>query len=128
MRLATEPLVTNQIEVHPYLDQSKVLAACRKHGISVTAYCPLARGKVPGDETLARIGKQHGRSASQVALRWLVQNGILPIPRSSKPERLAENMAVFDFTLSDAELAEIGKLKRPDGRVVNPPHAPKWDN
>ena len=128
VKLSAEPLVTNQIEVHPYLDQSKVLAACRKHGISVTAYCPLARGKVPGDETLGRIGKQHGKSASQIALRWLVQNGILPIPRSSKPERLAENMAVFDFTLSDAEMAEIGKLKRPDGRVVNPPHAPKWDN
>jgi len=128
VKLSTEPLVTNQIEVHPYLDQSKVLAACRKHGISVTAYCPLARGKVPGDETLGRIGKQHGKSASQVALRWLVQNGILPIPRSSKPERLAENMAVFDFTLSDAEMAEIAKLQRPDSRVVNPPHAPKWDN
>ena len=83
---------------------------------------------MPGDETLGRIGKQHGKSASQIALRWLVQHGILPIPRSSKPERLAENMAVFDFTLSDAEMAEIGKLKRPDGRVVNPPHAPKWDN
>ena len=128
VKLATEPLVTNQIEVHPYLDQSKVLAACKRHGISVTAYCPLARGKVPGDETLGRIGKQHGKSASQVALRWLVQLGIVPIPRSSKPERLAENMAIFDFTLSDAEMAEIGKLARPDGRVVNPPHAPQWDS
>ena len=128
VKLSTEPLVTNQIEVHPYLDQSKVIAACRRHGVSVTAYCPLARGKVPGDETLARIGQPHGKSASQVALRYLVQLGIAVIPRSSKPERLAENMAIFDFTLSEADMAEIGKLKRPDGRVVNPPHAPKWDN
>ncbi len=127
VRLATEPLVTNQIEVHPYLDQSKVIAACRRHGISITAYCPLARGKVPGDAALAAIGKRHGKTASQVALRWLVQQGIVVIPRSSKPERLAENMALFDFALSDAEMAEIAGLRRPDSRVVNPPHAPQWD-
>jgi 2,5-diketo-D-gluconate reductase B len=126
--LATEPLVTNQVEVHPFLDQSKVMAACKTHGISVTAYCPLARGKVPGDPVLARIGQAHGKTASQAALRYLVQLGIIIIPRSSNPDRLAENMAIFDFTLSDAEMAEIARLKRADGRVVNPPHAPKWDN
>ena len=128
VKLATEPLVTNQIEVHPFLDQSKVLAACKKHGISVTAYCPIARGKVPGNETLERIGKAHGRSASQVALRYLVQQGIIPIPRTATPAHLAANFAVFDFTLTPAEMAEIAKLARPDGRVVNPAHAPKWDS
>ena len=61
VKLSTEPLVTNQIEVHPFLDQTKVLAACKKHGLSVTAYCPIARGKVPGNETLERIGKAHGK-------------------------------------------------------------------
>jgi 2,5-diketo-D-gluconate reductase B len=127
VRLASEPLVTNQIEVHPFIDQSKVLAACRQHGLSVTAYCPLARGQIPGNAVLERIGKAHGKSASQVALRYLVQQGIIPIPRTANPEHLAANLAVFDFKLSDAEMAEIGKLKRPDGRVVNPPHAPKWD-
>jgi diketogulonate reductase-like aldo/keto reductase len=75
-----------------------------------------------------RIGKAHGRSASQAALRWLIQQGMIVIPRTSKPERLRENLAVFDFTLSPAEMNEIGKLKRPDGRLVSPPHAPKWDN
>jgi diketogulonate reductase-like aldo/keto reductase len=120
--------VTNQIEVHPFLDQSKVLAACRQHGISVTAYCPLARGKAPGNETLERIGKAHGKSASQVALRYLVQQGIIPIPRTANQDHLAADAAVFDFKLSDAEMAEIAALKRPDGRVVNPPHAPKWDS
>jgi len=128
VKLATEPLVTNQIEVHPFIDQSKVIAACRRHGLSVTAYCPLARGKVPGDPVLARIGQAHRKSASQAALRYLIQLGVIVIPRSSNPGRLAENLAIFDFKLSDAELAEIAKLKRPDGRVVNPPHAPKWDN
>jgi diketogulonate reductase-like aldo/keto reductase len=127
VKLASEPLVTNQIEVHPFLDQSKVLAACRHHGLAVTAYCPIARGKVPGNAVLERIGKGHGKSSSQVALRYLVEQGIVPIPRTANPDHLAANLAVFDFKLSDAEMAEIGKLKQPDGRVVNPPHAPKWD-
>jgi 2,5-diketo-D-gluconate reductase B len=128
VKLSSEPLVTNQIEVHPFLDQSKVLAACSKHGVSVTAYCPLARGKVPGNETLERIGKAHGKSASQVALRYLAQQGIIPIPRTANLDHLAADLAVFDFKLGDAEMAEIAALKRPDGRVVNPSHAPKWDS
>jgi 2,5-diketo-D-gluconate reductase B len=125
--LASEPLVTNQIEVHPFLDQSKVLAACRKHGLSVTAYCPLARGKVPGSEVLRRIGEAHGKSSSQVALRYLVQQGIIPIPRTADPAHLAANLAVFDFTLRPDEMVEIDKLRRSNVRVVNPPHAPQWD-
>jgi diketogulonate reductase-like aldo/keto reductase len=128
VRLAAEPLVTNQIEVHPFLDQSKVLAACRRHGIAVTAYCPIARGKVPGNEVLERIAKAHRKSSSQVALRYLVQQGIVPIPRTANPDHLAANLALFDFALSDAEMAEIGTLARPDGRVVNPAHAPQWDS
>jgi 2,5-diketo-D-gluconate reductase B len=128
VRLATEPLVTNQIEVHPFLDQNKVIAKCRQLGLSVTAYCPIARGRVPGNEVLERIGKAHGKTAAQVALRWLVQQGIIVIPGTSKEERLKENLAVFDFTLSDAEMAEISALKKPDSRVVNPAHAPKWDS
>jgi diketogulonate reductase-like aldo/keto reductase len=128
MKAATEPLVNHQIEVHPFLDQTKVLAASRKHGMSVTAYCPIARGKIPGNDTLERIGKKYGKSAAQVSLRYLVQQQIIPIPRTANPDHLAANLAVFDFTLSDAEMAEIAKLKRPDGRVVNPPHAPKWDS
>ena len=128
IELASEPLVTNQVEVHPFLDQSKVLAACRAHGLSVTAYCPLARGKVPGNEALERIGKAHGKTSSQVALRYLVQQGIIPIPRTATPDHQGANLAIFDFVLSEAEMAEIGKLKRADGRVVNPPHAPQWDS
>jgi 2,5-diketo-D-gluconate reductase B len=126
-RLSSEPLVTNQIEVHPFLDQDRVLAACRRHGLAVTAYCPIARGKVPGNAVLERIGAAHGKSSAQVSLRYLLQQGIVPIPRSANPDHLAANLAVFDFALSKAEMAEIGRLKRPDGRVVNPPHAPEWD-
>jgi 2,5-diketo-D-gluconate reductase B len=128
VRLSPEPLVTNQIEMHPFLDQSKVLAACRRHGISVTAYCPIARGKIPGQAVLDRIGKAHGRSAAQISLRYLVQQRVIPIPRSANPEHLAANLNLFDFVLSEQEMAEISGLKRPDGRVVNPPHAPQWDS
>jgi 2,5-diketo-D-gluconate reductase B len=127
VRLSQDPLVTNQIEVHPFIDQSRVIAACRRHAMSITAYCPIARGKAHGNEVLERIGKAHGKTAAQVSLRWLAQQNIISIPRTSKPERLQENLAVFDFKLSDAEMAEIAKLKRPDGRTVSPPHAPQWD-
>jgi 2,5-diketo-D-gluconate reductase B len=127
-KLASEPLVTNQIEVHPFIDQSKVVAACRGRGLAVTAYCPLARGKVPGNAVLERIGKAHGRSSSQVALRYLVEQGIVPIPRTANPDHLAANLAVFDFKLSAGEMGEIGALKQAGGRVVDPPHAPKWDD
>lgn len=127
-KLATEPLVTDQIEAHPFLDQSKVIFACKRHGMAVTAYCPIARGKVPGADVLERIGKAHGKSSAQVSLRWLVQQGLIPIPRTATPAHLAANLDVFNFKLSDTEMADIAKLKRPDGRVVNPPQAPKWDS
>ncbi len=127
-KLTKEPLVTNQIEVHPFIDQDKVLAACRKYGMSVTAYCPIARGKVPGNEALDRIGKAHGKTPSQVSLRYLVQLGnISPIPRTANPAHMKENFEIFDYTLSDAEMAELKKLNANNMRVVNPPHAPKWD-
>ena len=93
----------------------------------MTAYCPVGRGKIPGSEVLATIGKAHNKTPAQIALRYVVQQGAIPIPRSANPAHLADNLAVFDFKLSDAEMAEIAKLKRPDGRIVSPPHAPAWD-
>jgi len=128
MRATKEPLVTNQIEVHPFLDQTKVIAGARHHGMSITAYCPIARGRVPGNPVLERIGAAHHKTASQVALRWLVQQGIIVIPGSGKPDRQKENFEVLDVSLEPGEMAEIATLKRPDGRVVNPPQAPQWDN
>lgn len=127
VRLAKEPLVTNQIELHPFIDAEKVVAACRNHGLAITAYCPIARGNAAGDTVLARIGKSHGKSAAQVSLRYLVQQGIIVLPRTSKVERLKENMAIFDFTLSDQEMAEIGGLAHRGGRVVSVGFAPAWD-
>jgi len=127
MRATKEPLVTNQIEVHPFLDQTRVIAAAWSHGMSITAYCPIARGRVPGNPVLERIGAAHRKTAPQVSLRWLVQQGIIVIPGSGTPARQKENFDVLDFSLTPAEMTEIAGLKRPDSRVVNPPQAPKWD-
>jgi 2,5-diketo-D-gluconate reductase B len=125
--VTSEPLVCNQIECHPFLDCDKVIAACRRHGMAVIAYSPIARGGAKSDQLLQRIGGAHGKSAAQVCLRWLIQQGIAVIPRSSKIERLAENIALFDFELSDAEMKEITGLARRGGRIVNVAWAPKWD-
>jgi diketogulonate reductase-like aldo/keto reductase len=126
-KLSPEPLVCNQIEYHPYLDQSKVMAACKMHGMAVVAYSPIARGGAKGDELLARIGKAHGKSAAQVCLRWLVQQGVAVIPRTSKVERLEENLALLDFELSATEMTDIAGLARRGGRVVDWSYSPKWD-
>ena len=127
VKLASEPIAVLQIETHPYLDQSKVVAAARRHGMTLVGYCPLARGKVPADPVLQKIGHAHGKTPAQVALGFLEQQQIIPIPRTSKRERLAENLGSLDLRLSEAEMAEIAKLKRPDSRIVSPPQAPKWD-
>ena len=118
-RLSSEPLVCNQIECHPFLDQSKVIAACRKHGMAVVAYSPIARGGARNDKLLARIGAAYGKTAAQVALRFLVQHEIVVIPRTSKEQRLAENAGVFDFALSAAEMKEIAGLSHRDARIVD---------
>ncbi len=126
-RVSPEPLVCNQVECHPYLDQDKVIAACRKHGMAMVAYSPIARGQARGDEVLGRIGAAHKKTAAQVCLRWLIQQGIAVVPRTSKVERLEENLAIFDFTLSDAEMKEIAGLARPGGRIVDWTYSPHWD-
>jgi 2,5-diketo-D-gluconate reductase B len=129
VRLADEPLVCNQIEMHPFLDQSKVTAACRARDMAVIAYSPIARGNAKDDAVLARIGRTHRKSAAQVALRWLVQQGIAVIPRTSRIERLSENRALFDFVLAEPEMAEIQSLAHRDGRLVDYAYSgsPKWD-
>jgi len=129
MRLCPEPLVTLQAEYHPYLDQSKVLAFCRRAGLVFTAYCPLGRGRLFKDPVIAEIARAKGRTVAQVALRWLVQQGnIAPIPRSSNPQHMAESLKIFDFSLTPEEMSRIFALKRPDGRIANPAgRAPKWD-
>jgi diketogulonate reductase-like aldo/keto reductase len=129
VQLADEPLVCNQIEVHPFIDQSKVIAACRRHGMAVVAYSPIARGGVQRDKVLTRIAAAHGKTAAQISLRFLVQRSIVVIPRTSRVERLKENLAIFDFELSETEMAEIARLAHRGGRIVDYAYSgsPCWD-
>ena len=129
IHLYPEPLVALQAEYHPYLDQTKLLDAVRKRDMVFVAYCPLGRGRLFTDPVLTDIAKTRGRSIAQIALRWLVQQNVAAIPRSSDPQRIADNFEVFDFTLSDAEMVRISALKRPDGRIANPVErvAGGWD-
>jgi 2,5-diketo-D-gluconate reductase B len=129
IELCPEPLVADQVEYHAHLDQSRMLAACRRHGMILTAYCPLGRGRLMTDPVLAEIARAKGRSVAQIALRWLVQqDNVVPIPRSADPRHLAENLDVFDFALTPDEMARIAALKRADARIADPKgRAPAWD-
>jgi len=125
--LATEPLVANQCEYHPRLNQDQVLEACRRHGMAFTSYCPLGRGGLDIPE-VGVIAARHGKSAAQVVMRWhMQQDGVIAIPKSSNPGRIAENIAVFDFELTPPEMAALSALARADGRLVQPAFAPRWD-
>ncbi len=122
-----EPLVCDQVEYHPYLDQTKVLAACRRHGMAVVAYSPVAKGRVKSDRALEQIGARYGKTAAQVCLRWLVQQNVAAIPRTSRIERLSENIDIFNFVLSDGEMHEIFGMGSAAGRLTDFGFAPKWD-
>jgi len=120
LKLCPEPLVALQAEYHPYLDQTKLLNAVHQRGLVYIAYCPLGRGRLFTDPVLGEIAKARGKSIAQIALRWLLQQNVASIPRSSNPQRIADNFQIFDFTLSDDEMKRIFALKRPDGRIANP--------
>ena len=122
-----EPLVCDQVEYHPYLDQTKVREACARHGMAVVAYSPVAKGRVKKDETLARIGRAHGKTPAQVCLRWLVQQRVAAIPRTSRIERLSENIDIFDFALSEDEMQQIFRMGTARARLTDYGFAPKWD-
>lgn len=106
--IADAPIVTNQVQYHPLIDQSRLQRYCAAEDVILTAYSPLARGALVGDELLADIGIGYDKSAAQVALRWLVQqDGVVTIPKATSRTHLEENLDVFDFSLSDADRARI---------------------
>ncbi|MFK0166498.1 aldo/keto reductase [Rhizobium sp. NPDC090279] len=128
VRLSSTPIVTNQVEIHPYLPQPALIAAAKANGLAITAYYGMADGAVPKDQVLQQIGAKYGKSAAQVGLRWLIQQGHIALSKTANPERVKENIAIFDFVLDDADMAAIANLARPDGRIVSPPGlAPAWD-
>jgi len=129
VKLSKEPLVANQFEMHPYLDQSRLLPATMIAGLSAIAYCAMAVGRVFSDPTLAGIAEKYGRTVSQIVLRWLIQQpGVAALSRTSKIERIADNLRIFDFELEDEDMKRIGSLAVPGSRIVDPPGlAPRWD-
>jgi 2,5-diketo-D-gluconate reductase B len=121
------PIVTDQVEHHPYLSVDPIERVLAAHGGFLTAYSPLAKGKVADDPTLREIGEAHGVSAAQVALRWLLQKpSTVIIPKSGTPERIRTNAEVFEFALSDDEMARIGTLDQ-GLRLIDPDDGPDWD-
>ena len=124
------PLVTNQFEYHPYLNQSRLIESTLQAGLAVTGYCGMAIGRVFSDPTLKEIAARHGKTIAQIVLRWLVQQrGIVALSRTTRIDRLAQNLTVFDFELDDADMAAIRSLATADSRIVDPPGlAPVWDS
>jgi diketogulonate reductase-like aldo/keto reductase len=129
IRLSEAPLVVDQVEYHPYLDQSKVYAACRAAGMAMVSYCPLHRGgDLLSEKPVVDAAKAHGKTVGQIVLRWHVQQeGVVAIPRTTKKARLKENLDIFDFALSCDEMASISALARPGSRICDFGFSPKWD-
>ena len=117
--LSSEPLVANQCEYHPRLDQSAVIAACRRHRLAFVSYSPLGKGDMLAEPVITDIARRVARKPSQVVLRWHVQQGVAAIPRSGSPAHIRDNFDVFDFALSDADMAAISGLRRGNGRMVD---------
>ncbi|MBR8655704.1 aldo/keto reductase [Achromobacter sp. Marseille-Q0513] len=127
--LSAAPLVTNQIEFHPYLDQDAVRAEAAALGMTVTAYFGMADGKVLTDPLIGEIAARLGKTPAQIALRWLVQqDNVVTLTKTLQRDRAEANARVFDFALSADDMARIAALARPDGRLVSPDGlAPDWD-
>ena len=120
-------IVCNQVEYHPYLAQRKVLAAARARGAFVAAYAPVAMGKVQSDNTLREIGERYAKTAAQVGLRWLIQQpAVAAIPKAASPDHIEENLAVFDFSLTDEEMTCVHECARGE-RLIDPDFGPIWD-
>ena len=129
IELSEAPLAVNQVEYHPYLDQRKVLGMCRENGLAMVSYCPLFRGGGLFEEKAVEdAAARHGKTPGQIVLRWHVQQqGVIAIPRTTKKARLAENIDIFDFALSAAEMNAISALTRQNKRLCDGDFAPEWD-
>jgi 2,5-diketo-D-gluconate reductase A len=128
-RLAAEATIVpavNQIEIHPYFNQDRLRAFDREHDIATEAWSPIAQGQVLDDPVIVGIGKRLGRTPAQVTLRWHIQRGEIVFPKSTTPSRMAENFAIFDFELTDDDMAAITRLDRPGGRRGPDPNEFNW--
>lgn len=107
---AMVPVMVNQIEYHPGFMQKECVDYCKQHNILVEAWSPLGRRRLFDNELLMSIGAKHGKSVAQVCIRWELQHGVLPLPKSVTPERISQNIDVFDFTLSPDDMTAIDNM------------------
>ena len=120
VKTAGNDIVCNQVEYHPYLSQKSVLEYARTHDIAVTAYCPVARKQLLDETVLKEIGLKYAKSTAQISLRWLIQQErVAAIPKSGTEKHIRENFDIFDFNLSEDEMAAIHVLARPNSRIVD---------
>lgn len=129
--LCDEPIAVNQVEYHPYLNQDTLVGIHNKHGIALTAYCPIARGRIFKDPVLLDIAKKYQRNAGQITLRWLIQQqNVIAVPRTSSLDHARSNFDIFDFELDASDMDQISSCASDDGRIVavnNNGFAPAWD-
>lgn len=125
---ATHPLINNQVEFHPLLDQSRVREEAEKLGIVLSAYSPLGRGAVLKDPAVIDVAKRLARPPSEIALRWIIQQGVVAVPMTTKKENARSNMRILDFELSPADMAKLTAASKQNRRLISPTGwAPKWD-
>ena len=128
VKLSEAPILTNQVEYHPFIDQTPIIEAAHSLGMALTAYSPLAQGKVFDEPVIKRIADKYGKSPAQVTVRWFIQQpGVITIPRSSSPDHLAANNDIHDFALTPDEMGQISALKATGKRLIDPAWAPEWD-
>lgn len=129
VQASDRPIAVNQVENHPYLDQSKVRAACARHAIAVMGYCPLGRGQMMlADPVIERIANDHDKSPAQIILRWHVQHESAgAIPKTASPHRLVENLDIFGFQLSATDMASLEELTHRHQRLCDYDFSPDWD-
>ena len=122
----------NQVELHPFFQQEDALALMKEYGVAPQAWGPLAEGKhgIFTDPVLTKIGEKYGKSAAQVVLRWNTQRGVSVLPKSVHVERMEQNIDIWDFTLTEEEMAEIAKMDMGHSEIINhfDPQIVKWLN
>ena len=122
------PIITNQVEFHPLLDQHVLLQGANEVGIPLMSYCAIAQGAILQEPLLAEIAKGYGKNAVQVTLRWVLQKGVIANSASTNPENIRNNYDIMDFALSNVDMAKIDSLQVKNYRIArNLPWAPEWD-
>lgn len=129
VKLSSAPLVCNQVEYHPRLSQDAILEACERNDMALIAYSPIGQGKdLLNDPEIREMAERHGRTPAQIVLRWEIeQSRVGAIPRTSNPDRLRENLEIFDFELTEAERSHLFSMAKQRQRLVNPSFVPQWD-